>query len=270
MIGISVPHESEPFILSNATVLHTANTLEEQFKQISEVGGESEKHQNLHEFFVDNDSAYAFAATNNIIVLNLAELSAGNSLDPEDRLVNELSHISSKYACWPTLKFCKPTNILWFIDSQVENAVDQDDSITMSNQVETMDLCNVTATLNQAKTMDQEDSITASDSNADQPSTKTFSFHKETQLSSSNIPDRHEEGPSKSLERIPKPFKDALFWPGPKKDINTKRKMKEKMPCVATSQKWRQLHEEKMRKKKEEEEAKEQRKLIRLNEKKIK
>lgn len=112
MIEISVPHESEQFILSNATVLNTANTLEEQFKQINEVGGESEKHQNLHEFFVDNDSAYALAATNNVVVLDLTELSAGNSLDPEDRLVNGLSHISSKYACWPTLKFYKVTNIL--------------------------------------------------------------------------------------------------------------------------------------------------------------
>lgn len=133
-----------------------------------------------------------------------------------------------------------------------------------------MDLCDATATLNQAKTMDQEDSIMASASNADQPPMHTLSFHKEAQPSSSSIPDRHEEGPSKSLERIPEPFKDALFWPDPKKDTNTKRKTKVKMPSVATSQKWRQLHEEKMRKKKEEEEAKEQRKLIRLNEKKIK
>lgn len=72
--------------------------------------------------------------------------------------------------------------------------------------------------------------------------------------------------PSTSKD-IPSPFKGALFWPKPitKKTV---RKIKEKIPSVATSDQWRDYHQrkelEKQRKEQEKEERKRKRELAKI------
>lgn len=62
--------------------------------------------------------------------------------------------------------------------------------------------------------------------------------------------------------KVPTPFKKALFWPDPKPSTK-KRKLKEKIPSVVTSEAWRAYHTKKENEKKKQLEEKEQRKLNR-------
>ncbi|CAG9765818.1 unnamed protein product [Ceutorhynchus assimilis] len=69
-------------------------------------------------------------------------------------------------------------------------------------------------------------------------------------------------------ESIPTPFKKFLFWPTPKENI-AKRKLKDKVPAVATSSQWQQYYNRKEEKKKQEEQLKMQRKEKRTIQKEI-
>lgn len=62
--------------------------------------------------------------------------------------------------------------------------------------------------------------------------------------------------------KVPTPFKKALFWPDPKPQTK-KRKLKEKIPSVVTSEAWRQYYQKKENEKKKKIEEKEQRKIAR-------
>lgn len=55
--------------------------------------------------------------------------------------------------------------------------------------------------------------------------------------------------------KVPTPFKKSLFWPDPK-PVSVKRKVKEKVPAVATSFQWQQYFKSKEEKKRNEEEKK--------------
>lgn len=48
--------------------------------------------------------------------------------------------------------------------------------------------------------------------------------------------------------KIPSPFKDILFWPNPV-SVTTKRKAKDKVPSVASSEEWQAYHKQKQAKK---------------------
>jgi tRNA A37 N6-isopentenylltransferase MiaA len=80
------------------------------------------------------------------------------------------------------------------------------------------------------------------------------------------------ETPEKNKEKdiladIPSPFKNNLFWPDTPKAT---RKLKEKIPSVATSKDWQEYHRNKENKKLEKEQEIQERKRKRLEGKEIK
>lgn len=79
---------------------------------------------------------------------------------------------------------------------------------------------------------------------------------------SANVDSVNNTTPSKKMNsNVPSPFKKALFWP----DIKVKnKKIKEKIPSVATSEKWRIHHQKKIEAKLEEQRLKEERQKLRL------
>ncbi|KAK5639191.1 hypothetical protein RI129_011683 [Pyrocoelia pectoralis] len=71
------------------------------------------------------------------------------------------------------------------------------------------------------------------------------------------------------LKNVPTPFKTCLFWPKAQTNKEKKRKTKEKLPAVATSELWKQYQQKKDNLKEEQEKAKEERKLKREAKQKI-
>ncbi|CAH1102962.1 unnamed protein product [Psylliodes chrysocephalus] len=70
------------------------------------------------------------------------------------------------------------------------------------------------------------------------------------------------------LELLPTPFKKALFWPAPKKNVgNTKRKIREKIPAVASSSQWQEYDKNKEAVKNKQEEEKNIKKEERIRKK---
>lgn len=67
-----------------------------------------------------------------------------------------------------------------------------------------------------------------------------------------------------SIPNVPSPFKTALFWPSEQKELPNKRRNKEKLPAMITSDKWIKYHKAKTEKKKKEEEDKKLKKIERL------
>lgn len=89
-----------------------------------------------------------------------------------------------------------------------------------------------------------------------------------TSGTSANVDSVNNTTPSKGTNpNIPSPFKKALFWPEIK---DNKKKIKEKIPSVATSEKWRLHHQKKLQAKLEDQKLKEERKKLRLLKRTIK
>lgn len=53
------------------------------------------------------------------------------------------------------------------------------------------------------------------------------------------------EQPNKILDSVPTPFKRALFWPDAKENTEPKKRKKDKVPAVASSQEWQEYHKRK-------------------------
>lgn len=103
---------------------------------------------------------------------------------------------------------------------------------------------------------------------------------RQNTLEKENTPDKQktserpkstESEKTQDKENIPTPFKKALFWaPKDDKKLEVKRKLKEKLPAVASSQKWQEYQRKKEQKKQIETDEKEKRKIARQTKQKRK
>lgn len=81
---------------------------------------------------------------------------------------------------------------------------------------------------------------------------KNLEINKENEAPVESVISENSQNTPISHLRVPSPFKKCLFWPEASAST-TKRKSKEKVPTVATSEQWKQYHimkEEEKKKKK--------------------